>query len=133
MPYMDQIATIACFCSPLLCLVTSLLFACKVAVNQTIKLLVIMFLILFVVLLRIGQGLSQCYVRADCTGSTVTASTARGCCAATNDGLSFQSNGVCSTCVGGFLVFVVGTLLICVFLQVMVSRIRHTICKRVRD
>ena len=104
-----MVPTTYCVCSPLLCLPISPPFGCKVAVNQTIKLLVIMFLILFVVLLRIGQGLSQCYVTADCTGSSVTASTARGCCVATNDGLSFQSDGVCSTCIGEFLV---GSLLL---------------------
>ena len=54
-PSGEGYALSSAFHSPLLCLATSLPFGCKVSVNLTMKLLVIMFLILFVVLLWIGQ------------------------------------------------------------------------------
>ena len=108
-------------------------FGRKVAVNKTMKLLVIMtFLILFAAVLRIGQGISQCYDTTDCTGSIVRAFTPSGCCVATNDGLSFRSDGfsVCRTCIGEFFwrVWLVKFLL----LQFMGLGIQGIVCKRVR-
>ena len=58
----------------------------------------------FLCLLLAGEGFSQCFTSIGCTGSQVPAATRRECCASTDEGLSYNSGGTCSVCIGMSLV-----------------------------
>ena len=55
---------------------------------------------LMLVLLFSGQGFSQCFTSADCTGDQVPASNRRECCVETDTGLSYNDVGTCNVCIG---------------------------------
>ena len=55
---------------------------------------------LVLVLLFSGQGFSQCFTNAGCTGDQVPAVSQRECCVETNTGLSYNDGGTCSMCIG---------------------------------
>ena len=66
-------------------------------------------MILFVILLLIGQGSaqSQCYTSSNCAGDTVPADDARDCCVGTNDGQSYgidPGNCEANQCIGECLI-----------------------------
>ena len=61
-----------------------------------------MFSGLFIVLLLIGEGFSQCYVNTDCTGTVVEATDQRDCCVGTDNGLSFNDGSNCNLCIGSY-------------------------------
>jgi hypothetical protein len=55
--------------------------------------------LVFVGLLLIGEGFSQCYLDIDCNGTTISATSKKDCCVGTNDGLAYFENGDCSVCI----------------------------------
>ena len=55
---------------------------------------------LVLVLLFSGQGFSQCFISADCTGDQVPAGSEIECCVGTNTGLSYNDGGTCTECIG---------------------------------
>ena len=61
---------------------------------------VVMWLLVVLVLLLTGEGLSQCFTSADCTGDQVPASSERECCVGTDTGLSYNDGGTCTVCIG---------------------------------
>ena len=59
-----------------------------------------MFSAVFIVLLLIGRGSSQCFTNSDCTGTAIAATDQRGCCVGTDNGLSFNDESSCNLCIG---------------------------------
>ena len=53
--------------------------------------------------LRQAPIFSQCYTGTSCSGSIVTAASARECCVDTENGLSYSSNAECTPCIGEVL------------------------------
>ena len=45
-------------------------------------------------------GACQCFSNADCTGDQIPATDQRACCVDTNNGLSYNSGGTCTVCIG---------------------------------
>ena len=55
---------------------------------------------------RQTSSFSLCYSSTSCTGSIIAASSARDCCAGTDDGLSFSDGEECHVCIGIIIIFI---------------------------
>ena len=55
---------------------------------------------------RQTSSFSLCYSSTSCTGSIIAASSARDCCAGTDDGLSFSDGEECHVCIGIIIIII---------------------------
>ena len=61
---------------------------------------------------RQTSSFSQCYSSTSCTGSIIAASSARDCCAGTDDGLSFSDAEGCHVCIGIIIIIIIASIAI---------------------
>ena len=59
-----------------------------------------MFSAVFIVLLLIVRGSSQCFTNSVCTGTAIAATDQKGCCVGTDNGLSYNDGTTCNLCIG---------------------------------